>query len=431
MSSVPPVGPLPPPTPDSVSPSSAAQGSSTAQTRHPSELRVVLWALIALSLAVFAGGVALTVVSGGAWPVVMGGAGVFGVLVVCAVGGYTDGWTWTGIGLQQEGVQQGKTLWDLLQLLVVPLVLSGAGLVFTVRQDETTQQANEQQRQDALLATYLDRMTDLIKDGLGRPNATSSTKWTQKIANARTVATTRRLDNTRNAILVRFLSDSNLVSLVDLSGIDLAEGADLASAHLSHARLSYAHLSRAFLQYAYLDSADLSNADLSQTRLYQANLTNANLIQANLSNARLHGAILTQANLSQANLTSAVLSSATLSSTTLFSATLSHADLSYADLSNAHLFHTVLSNARLHGATMIGVTLTGANLSYADLSHARLPAAALSQANLSHADLSQADLLQADLSRVQWRQTTCPDGTRSDRNRTSPESCLGHLKPPM
>jgi uncharacterized membrane protein len=60
-----------------------------------------------------------------------------GGLVVCALGGYLWGWTWTGF--------QGNTLWDWLHLLLLPLViptlLLPAALAITAGQLEDEEQA--------------------------------------------------------------------------------------------------------------------------------------------------------------------------------------------------------------------------------------------------------------------------------------------------
>ncbi|MGN6635881.1 MAG: hypothetical protein ACTHJ6_10550 [Oryzihumus sp.] len=42
--------------------------------------------------------------------------GAVGVIAVCALGGYLGGWAWTGF--------RGNTLWDWLHLLVLPVVLA-------------------------------------------------------------------------------------------------------------------------------------------------------------------------------------------------------------------------------------------------------------------------------------------------------------------
>lgn len=55
------------------------------------------------------------------WPLLVVGGLV--VLALLAAGGYTLNWTWTGF--------QGNTLWDWLQLLILPVALTAATALFS------------------------------------------------------------------------------------------------------------------------------------------------------------------------------------------------------------------------------------------------------------------------------------------------------------
>ena len=73
---------------------------------------------------------------------------------------------WTGF--------RGKTVWEWMQLLIVPLVLTVLGLFLTTAQQDVRQQAIENQRaeaerelseqraQDEALQAYLDQMSGLL-----------------------------------------------------------------------------------------------------------------------------------------------------------------------------------------------------------------------------------------------------------------------------
>jgi uncharacterized protein HemX len=66
-------------------------------------------------------------------------------------------WARTGFG--------DKTVWDWLQLLIVPLVLGVIGFYFTSSQEYAHQQEFEEQRlQNAALQTYLEGMRELLLD---------------------------------------------------------------------------------------------------------------------------------------------------------------------------------------------------------------------------------------------------------------------------
>jgi uncharacterized protein YjbI with pentapeptide repeats len=114
------------------------------------------------------------------------------------------------------------------------------------------------------------------------------------------------------------------------------------------------------------------------------------------------------------------------------------------NLAGFDLSSVVLTNAKLRGADLSGANLTGAllradftnaNLSGANMSCVNASLANVTGANLSNANLSNAGLNSsfgwgsATLTGVIWSNTTCSDGTKSNTNGTSPQSCIGHLSP--
>lgn len=293
----------------------------------------------------------------------------------------------TGFVTYDPGLQalRPRTLWDWLELLIVPLVLALGALWFNKTQKETELEIAEKARKEdraiakeardsdreiaenrqrqATLEAYYDRMTQLLlahKLRSAEPDAEE-----RSIARARTIAVIRSLDEERNRQLLGFLRASGLVER-DAPVIDL-RGADLSRAELSGAGLS---------------EIDLQWVDLFKSTLSRANLSKANLSRANLSWASLFGADLSETNLSEA-------------------------DLSEANLSVANLHKANMREAKLVGANLAWANLSGANLSGANLSDASLRGANLTGADLSHAVVSGADLSQARMSGARM-----PDGVR-------------------
>lgn len=300
--------------------------------------------------------------------------------------GCSDSWTWTENGWLslrtngREEAQRTKSMWDFLQSLgIVPAVLALAGVWYSSQLQSADSLASQQaQAQDLVLNSYFDRMQDLfLKNGLSSRNVSLAVR---SVAQARTSTALIRLDNARKGILLRFLAESHLIAAVPLRQADLSGASLSAPAHLRiySADLSHGNFVEADLSGAGLVAADLSSSDLSFVDASGADLSFANLHRAVLLNARLRGT-----HLGAASLKSAILRGA---------------DLTDADISNA---------------LMSGADLRGANLS---------------GANLSFAILTGADLTEASLNSVIWRNTTCPDGTNSSSNHTSPESCQGHLR---
>src|SRR5438874_951627 len=56
----------------------------------------------------------------------------------------------------------GKTIWDWMQLLIIPFVLTVGGLLFSAYQHNTDEQRTLDQQQATILQTYIDNMQDLI-----------------------------------------------------------------------------------------------------------------------------------------------------------------------------------------------------------------------------------------------------------------------------
>ncbi len=161
-------------------------------------------------------------------------------------------WARTGFG--------DKTLWDMLQLLIVPLVLALIGIWFTAQQDARQQQIEnqraeaerelaEQRAQDEALQAYLDQMSSLLLEKDLRASDTRSEVRT--LARARTLTVLRRLGPSRQGAVIQFLYEADLVQRGKGRIIWLGD-ADLRGANLSGA-VSLPRL---------LDGVDLSFANL-------------------------------------------------------------------------------------------------------------------------------------------------------------------------
>jgi uncharacterized protein YjbI with pentapeptide repeats len=202
-------------------------------------------------------------------------------------------WARTGFG--------DKTLWDLLQLLIVPLVLVGIGLLFEMQQAERQQALEEQQQalenrraeaerelaqqraQDEALQAYLDQMSSLLLEKDLRTSEEGSEVRT--LARARTLTVLGRLDSDRKTNLLRFLYEAKLIDKGE-PVLDLAE-ANFAKTDLSGRKLSNISLAGAILTKSDLTSTELNEADLRGSRLQGAELELATLRNADLTGATL------------------------------------------------------------------------------------------------------------------------------------------------
>jgi hypothetical protein len=172
------------------------------------------------------------------------GVSVTAIIVLLAIAGARR--SWTGF--------QGKTVWDFLQLLIVPLMLVAISLVFSLQQDarqqrvedqraDAEQKLAEQRAQDEALQAYLDQMSQLLLDRKLLEAEQGDPVYT--LAKARTSTVILRLDAEHNESVAHFLINSGLAVRSEASASLLSE-ITLKQATLSGANLSNADLSGAY-----------------------------------------------------------------------------------------------------------------------------------------------------------------------------------------
>lgn len=268
---------------------------------------------------------------------------LFTLLVAAVI--YLYSVEWSGL--------QGKNVWDWLELIIVPLVLAGGGLVLQrieservsrqeklEKQREERQIAREKQQardslMDSIFQSYLDDMSSLmivnhlqtmldivtlnklqkiVSDGSNDLHEGYVTLLRQKaisqesvdseklaaavavvtVARARTVTAFNSLDINRRNLMTEFLRETGLVTG--------ERGTLLVGIELSDMDLSGTNFYRFNLAEANLNSSDLSDvnffqANLIHTYLYNVNMSGALIADANLCFVELRGAYMKKAHI--------------------------------------------------------------------------------------------------------------------------------------
>jgi uncharacterized protein YjbI with pentapeptide repeats len=302
-------------------------------------------------------------------------AAIVGVLaavtaVAFVVVAYRRRWGWTGFSEPAGEAPRGKTLWDWLQLLIVPAVLVGAAFALNLAQSSRDQRredrraaversiALEQRREDAL-AAYLDEMAALLRHG-------QVARQTLAMSRTLTLSVLRRLDGQRKGFVVQFLAEGGLAkpavaqlglakgSLIKLppSGIDLA-GADLRGA-VVRGTLANVALDGADLRAADFQTAFLSNVTMSLSDLRNATFAGAQFDLVWIDGADLRGANLSRTLIGRSYFNSSCLTDARLSGATIF-------DSSFEDATgrNIDLSGTTVARLKWKGVSFAGLDLTG------------------------------------------------------------------------
>lgn len=220
---------------------------------------------------------------------------------------------WHRTGLKE------KTLWDVLQLLIVPTALAMGTFYLqeTAKQrDLQIAEANRQKEQQIaddrakqeILNRYFDQISTLLFERKLR--TARQEDEVRIVARARTLTALRDLDGDRKGSLIRFLSETKLIHggkpIIDLEDADLGK-ANLFAADLREANLRGLNLQEADLSGANLTGADLKGTKLKGADLFMSHLTEINLIGADLSGVDLSGAEISGVDLSRTTIKGAVL----------------------------------------------------------------------------------------------------------------------------
>ena len=314
--------------------------------------------------------------------------------------GYAAVWTGFGEYISETGeFRRGKTLWEWLELVLLPLVIAGTATALAVwkwrsdrrqaalqlehdrevawrkveaelqmadlRKDSHREAAELQGRTERIIAkdhlhedtlnAYLNRMSELVLErGLLSSDPDDEVRI---MARARTLTALAGMDSERKGTILEFLYSAKLINLSDSVG-DLMLQVDLVDAKRPPVDLKQADFSGAYLAAVSLKGADLQEVDLRMADLRACDLSGANLRGADLSDADLTGARLVQANLREANLKDADLRSADLTGAVLkgsqmLGAQLTETEMGKSDLTAAALTTQQLKQAKsLSGATL-------------------------------------------------------------------------------
>jgi uncharacterized protein YjbI with pentapeptide repeats len=208
----------------------------------------------------------------------------------------------------------GKSIWEWMQVLIVPLAIALVTIAFSIAQNWSLQRVENQRAQDAALQAYIDQISNLLLEKDLRSADLGDTA--SVVARARTLTVLRRLDPVGKGDVVRFLIEAQLVSsapghppVISLNDADLEDarlwGVNLPGAELADADLSGAYLLQAILPNAILVGAELRAANLRSANLMGTELAGADLRNADLSGAALHNAVLAGVDFRNANLNGA------------------------------------------------------------------------------------------------------------------------------
>jgi len=213
---------------------------------------------------------------------------------------------WTGFGesLKDETKESAKTLWDWLDLLIIPSVIGLLGWLYSQAEKAKTKKNEEERFENESFESFLETMTNLI---IEHRLHDEPSQQTLAIARARINVAFNNLNGARKGQVLQFLYESNLIDInpkINIIGANLKNavldeivlgGSEIRGAHFKNATIQNANLNGAVLIGCDFTQANFSNSivndlDLSYTNLTKAKLKNMDLTSVNFEGATLTGA---------------------------------------------------------------------------------------------------------------------------------------------
>lgn len=305
-------------------------------------------------------------------------AGFF-VLAACVafiVLAYVRGWGWTGFtpGRAAEPgdatERSARTLWDWLQLLIIPLGIAVVVFALNLAQSGRDQRREDRQagrersiaadgrREDALRG-YLQQMSELLlhRKLLRSPRGSE----VRSVARILTLTVLRRLDGERKGFVLWFLTDAKLIdrkdpkvdlSRADLRGATLRGGPPLAEVDLSRADLRSADFRSLVLLHVNFHQADLRGASFRDAFLSWPDSPQSHLVGTDLRGTDFSGAYLNGVDFLFSCLTGS----------RFVGAYLDRASFRNAEGEDVDFSRATLDGADFRGAKLVDVTLAGASV---------------------------------------------------------------------
>ncbi len=206
--------------------------------------------------------------------------------------------SWTGFGKQKiiDGYKHSKTLWDWLEIALIPVTIAVGSWYFG-----NIEKKRENQRfQNQIFSNYLELITNLLieKDFSGSGN-----EKFRRIARSHTLKVFREVDGYKKGAILQFLYENELIfssPIINLNGVNISQ-AELSNICLKDASAKGVHFNHSEITHANLDGADFSGSNFEGSNLSNSTFIGSNLTHASFIKAKLHNCDLTSSNLDGAD----------------------------------------------------------------------------------------------------------------------------------
>ncbi len=208
---------------------------------------------------------------------------------------------------------RGKTLWDWMNLLVVPVLIALTAWSFKEIEKRNTQSSERERAQNETLDSFIKIMTELIINN--KLISQTPSPESKIIARTRIMLALSNLDRMKKGQVLQFLFESSLINQepkINLNGGDIKNAvldgivlssSEIKGAYFNKASIKNSNLSNANFTSCNFSEANFSNSLMENTDLSYSNLTSAKLRNINLDSINFEGAVLTKADLRGSSIT--------------------------------------------------------------------------------------------------------------------------------
>lgn len=207
---------------------------------------------------------------------------------------------WTGFGPYDELVNgpRSKTLWDWLELIVIPFVLSLIAWFLSLSDKKHELERETDAQHQKTLIDFLEKIHELVvTDRLGDSSCTSDIN---QLARSYILFVFRALDKNRKAEALQIIYEMKLINCMPKIKL---HGANLNNSHLESAPLIGVEI-----KGAYFKNANFKHANLQNSIFLGSNFCNADFRNSNLTNVDFSYSDLTNANFKGCQLSSTIFS---------------------------------------------------------------------------------------------------------------------------
>lgn len=194
---------------------------------------------------------------------------------------------WTGFHFQEEN-EQGfyyRTLWDWLELLIIPIVLAIGGWLFSSADKDSALRIEQSNQRQNILNSFIEKISNLVVvENFKNPEKNSDIV---QITRALITSTCRQLDPDRKAEALQVIYE---LHLIDKNPIVNLFGVNFDKINLEHAPLVESEIKGAYFRKGCFKNANLQGSIFLGSNFSKADFRGANLTNTDFSETTLDGA---------------------------------------------------------------------------------------------------------------------------------------------